>query len=787
MKRKIYLSGSLLIVSCMMIIAQNVIQGKIVNTGNSGIDGVAVIVQTRDSVYVNTGITDSLGVFALEVASGQYRLLLQHLLYETKQVDVLQNDIGIVTLIEKDYQLDEVVVKGERPQVKVSGGALIYDIPQLIKNKPVNNAFEAIKELPGISGNDEKIELLGARSLHIVLNGQLTTMSAEQLINLLKSIPASRIKSTEIMYNAPARYNVKGALINVIIGQESDTQGETLQGEAGTEYRQHHYASGLAHANIVYITPQLSIDALVNGSKGKRYGGENLFTRHALKDNMVEIDQENRSKSKSNEGSFRLGMDYTFKNDDKLSVSYYINAGKFDGTRTSNSLFTYLNNGNEIPAFSVTNVDNHSTLQNVRLQYKGYKEVTAGVDFTNYRNPEHQFFVNNSEVGSSIDLLNNSDQDISKWMAFLNHTYLFKNNTRLNYGINGSCTVSDTRSEYLYNEEKGYILDKESSLNDEQIEYGGNVFAELSHTFGRFSATVSLKGEYFKSEYTSNGKKSVLWDDFTLFPNASLSYTFSPSHILQFNLSSNKTYPSYWSVNPQTSYLNAYSVIQGNPSLKPSRSYDGQLLYLLRQKYVFMVFAQYSPDYFVQVPHQSDTELKTIFRFENFDFNVLTGFGVIIPVNIGHRIDSRITIQGIRMQEKSDNFYNIPFNKSKYLGRIGMNNTINISDAKPNMKLTLNGYYVSPAIQGVYNLGSSYDVSGGLKWTFAQNKASLTLKYENIFRSRTPKKIEIAMGDWYSRMKNIDTSWYWGIAFTWKFGGYKEKKHEKIDDSRFGR
>ncbi|MDR1161821.1 MAG: outer membrane beta-barrel family protein, partial [Tannerellaceae bacterium] len=332
-----------------------------------------------------------------------------------------------------------------------------------------------------------------------------------------------------------------------------------------------------------------------------------------------------------------------------------------------------------------------------------------------------------------------------------------------------------------------YLPHEDSKLNDEQVEYGGNAFAELSHTFGRFSATVSLKGEYFMSEYTSNGETFVLWDDIAFFPAAALSYTFSPYHILQFNLSGDKTYPSYWSINPQTTYLNAYSVIQGNPSLKPSRSYEGQLLYIIKQKYILMAFAQYEPDDFSQLPHQSSTELQTIFRFENFDFRLLRGIGTIIPVAVGSRLTSRLTIQGMRLQEKSDHFYDTPFSNSKYFGRIALDNTVNLSDAKPNLKFTLNGYYVSPAIQGVYKLGSSYDVSAGLKWIFAGDKAILTLKYENIFQSRIPRSIEIDRGAWYSRMKNIDTSRFLGIAFSWKFGGYKERKHEKVDSSRFGK
>lgn len=784
MNSRNFLIGFSLLIS-NLVYANEPIKGKVVDINQMSIEGVAVVLQTLDSTFVDAIVTDSMGMFTFNVENGAYRLLFQHLLYETKQMDISDNKLGIIQLVEKDYELAEVVVKGERPQVKVDNGALVYNTPQLIRNKPVSNAYEAIRELPGITGDDERLELLGAGKLHIILNGQLTTMSVDQLINLLKSIPASRVQRTEIMYNAPTKYNVKGALINVIIDQDN-TEGETLQGEAGVEYQQRHNDLGVARANVVYLAPRLNIDFLVNGKAGKTYGGEDMFARHTLKDEIVEIDQINRGKSKPRSGSLRLGADYTFKNNSRLSVSYFMDAGKTNANRTSNSIFTYLNDDKTIPAYSKTKVDGNSTLQNVQVQYKGHTGLTAGIDITHYRSPEHQHFLNNSEDGSLTDMLNDTKQNISKWMGFVNHTHTFKNELTMNYGINGSYTSSDTKVDYAYYNGLEYIPDEESRLNNEQIEYGGNIFAEVSKGFGSFSATVSLKGEYFKSEYTSNEKKSVLWDDFAVFPNASLSYTFSPYHILQLNVSSDKTYPSYWSINPQTSYLNAYSVIQGNPSLKPSRSYEGQLLYIFRQKYIFMAFAEYTPDYFSQQPYQNDSTLKNVFRFENFDFRLLTGVGVIVPVSIGSRINTRITIQGMRLQEKDDDYHQSSFNNSKYFGRVAIDNTVNISNAKPNLKLTVRGYYVSPAIQGIYDLGSSYDVSAGLKWIFAKDKASLTMNYNNIFRSNMPNSIRINTANQYSRMKNLEYSFF-NIAFSWKFGGYKERKHEKVDASRFGK
>ena len=140
----------------------------------------------------------------------------------------------------------------------------------------------------------------------------------------------------------------------------------------------------------------------------------------------------------------------------------------------------------------------------------------------------------------------------------------------------------------------------------------------------------------------------------------------------------------------------------GNPALKPYRSYQGQLLYILKQKYTFMVFAQYEPDYFAQLPYQSSTELKNVFRYENMDYNLVAGVGAVIPFRIGEFMNSQFTAQGIRMQQKLDHFNDISFDNSKYLGQLFLNNTFTLSKSRPNLKLDLNGYYITGAVQGIY-------------------------------------------------------------------------------------
>lgn len=786
MKRTIYYMILCLLMSLGEIMAQG-ISGKVMDGKEQPVDGVAVILQTLDSVYVDAVVTDTLGDFRLNHPLDQsYRLIFQHILYNMVEKEITTANVGTVVLEEKDYQLAEITVKGERPQVKLEGGKLTYDVPQLMKDKTATNAFEIIKDLPGLIERNDNLELVGASRLNIILNGQLTTMSADQLIQLLKTMPASRVEKAEVMYNAPAKYNVKGALLNVVLSK-NESETPSWQGETGVDYTQYRHAGGDAHVNLLYTNKGFSIDFLLNGNKRRDVMGEDMLARHTLNSGMTEISQHNRALVHVNRGTVRLGMDYTFANEDKLSLAYYLKGDKVLSDRDAFTSYLDLSKPeNKSESTSLVRDDGHSAIHNIRLQYDGHAGISAGADFTRYHSPSVLDYQDTN--GSRTDMINNTRQDVSRWSVFLNKTHSFASGWGLNYGVHGGYASSKNYSEYLYEQGAGYEMDEEALEDNTQKEYIADIFAEVSKSFGeRFSATVGLKGEYFKSDYASSRENMNLWNEGALFPTVSLSYTFSPRHILQFDISSDKTYPGYWQVSPQVTPLNSYSEVAGNPLLKPYRTYEGQMVYIFRQKYMLVAFCEYTPDYFAQLSYQSDTELKTVFRFENMDYSLEAGLAVIIPFNVGRFWNSRITLRGWRMQEKNDNFHGISYNREAYLGLAHMSNTFNLCD-KPNLKMTIDGQYVTPgAIQGIYDLGSMYEISAGLKWTFLNDRASLTLKGDDIFASSIPRTIKINQGNQWSRMRKLNDERCLKLSFVWKFGGYKEREHDSIDTSRFGK
>lgn len=265
---------------------------------------------------------------------------------------------------------------------------------------------------------------------------------------------------------------------------------------------------------------------------------------------MTEISQHNRALVHVNRGTVRLGMDYTFANEDKLSLAYYLKGDKVLSDRDAFTSYLDLSKPeNKSESTSLVRDDGHSAIHNIRLQYDGHAGISAGADFTRYHSPSVLDYQDTN--GSRTDMINNTRQDVSRWSVFLNKTHSFASGWGLNYGVHGGYASSKNYSEYLYDQGAGYEMDEEALEDNTQKEYIADIFAEVSKSFGeRFSATVGLKGEYFKSDYASSRENMNLWNEGALFPTVSLSYTFSPRHILQFDISSDKTYPGYWQVSP---------------------------------------------------------------------------------------------------------------------------------------------------------------------------------------------------------------------------------------------
>ena len=242
MKHKLPLLLIVLMTVAVPISAQ--IKGTIHDNSNNPIEYVNVaLFSMPDTTLIGGSVTDSVGNFTITSDEIENTFLQISMLgYESQRVrtQAFQN---IVLQPSSEY-LDEVVIEGERPPLKVDQGKLIYHVPSLLRNKPVTNAYDELIEIPGEVEQGENVMLIGSSGMTVLLNGQKTSMSYQQLMNLLRSIPLSRIEDVEIMHSAPPQYNIRGAAINVVLKQTAEKETENMwQGEIAGEYQQRTYAS----------------------------------------------------------------------------------------------------------------------------------------------------------------------------------------------------------------------------------------------------------------------------------------------------------------------------------------------------------------------------------------------------------------------------------------------------------------------------------------------------------------------------------------------------------------
>lgn len=210
-----------------------------------------------------------------------------------------------------------------------------------------------------------------------------------------------------------------------------------------------------------------------------------------------------------------------------------------------------------------------------------------------------------------------------------------------------------------------------------------------------------------------------------------------------------------------------------------------ELTYILKNKYIFSLAYDYEPDLFQQLAYQSTERLTLIYKTLNWDCQQSFSATAIIPFKIGHWLDSRATLQAEYRQAKCDKFFDLSFNHSKWIGLGMLQNNLTLS-TQPDIRMELTELYLSPSIQGNYDLSNVWAIHAGLRWNFANQKASLQLKATDLFNSMQGD-IDVTLRNkgQYMDMHINSYSRNVTLSFTYKFGGYKEKQHKPIDTSRF--
>ncbi len=672
-----------------------------------------------------------------------------------------QDDVNYTYMDSLFQQLPEVLVKGERPVVKAERGKLIYDLPRMVERLPVNNAYEAVKELPGIVEQDGNLTL-GGRGITVVINGKVSTLDKEDLRTVLENTPVSRLEKAEIMYAAPARYRIRGAMVNVIL-KSNIGQKPALSGEVVAMYEQSRREDIAGRGNLLYISRRFSADVMYSyGFKHTTFGLDKQ-SWHTMAGEVHELDLKTEAKGYGGRHNLRLGADYDFGKKNLLSVVY-------------NTQYRYGQDCTKMrgTAHSDKTDDGSRQLHNVTADYQSSFGLSAGMDFLFFSSPSQTFL--QKDMQSVRQTLNyDSNQRINRWLFYANQLHSLQGGTEINYGV--KYTTTHDNSYQFYRDGETGALTPDNSEKLLRKEYTLNMYTGASHSFGKkFSAEVSLAAELYHAE----GRHSWM-----LYPTVNTTYTPADGHTLQMSFTSNRKYPAYWQLQPIIQYVDSYTEAHGNPDLKPSSNYSLDLNYLYKNKYMIGVNYNYTPDYFVQLPYQLPDRLAEMNQFVNYDFQKRWTIQTMASYKVSTWWNGRIFAFGLFSHDKNSHFHDIAFDRHKFSVILNTTNTFILSK-KPNIIGTLAGFYQSRAIQGVYNLSPICNISTSLQWTSPDGKTKVILKGNDILNTSN-MTTRLAWGQQRNRTEMNWDNRSFTFSFLYKFGGYKEKKRTDVDTKRLGR
>jgi len=661
------------------------------------------------------------------------------------------------------HNLPEVMVKGSRPIVKAERGMLSYNMPLLLKQLPADNAYEALTRIPGISDATGSISFSG-NEVTLIVNGQATTLTQEQLTERLKAMPAAQLAKAEVMLSAPARYHVRGMAINIVTKDYAGTN--QLSGQVIGGMKQSKYAKGFGDLYLSLQRGKFGLDAQYKYVNGNSYGESSRIANHPLGNNRVYYNDETGQKSFGITHNYRLGMNYAFSKNHRLDVAY---TGHWD-KRCSNSNTT----GSSI---SGMHHDSHEYLHNVDVNYSLPFGLTLNGSYTYYRTPQQQALDGTMHTDESMpeterNLTSGSEQTINKWMFTADQTHSLAHGWGLSYGVKGQFTSNKS---YQTTIDKDGTIQPNGTSSVDNNERIWNIYAGFSKQINK---AISVEASVAAEQY-----HSPIWDKWRVYPTLNALWNVNDNHLLNLSFSSNSEFPSYWSTMSNVFYSSTYSEIHGNPDLKPFSYYNVNLMWQIKRRYTLMAFASLKPDYFVQLPYQTTERMAVIMKETNFDYSNSYGLQASVIFNACKWLNGNVFAVGTYKHDKSSNFFDLPFNRKKLSVILGGTASVKLCNTQ-DLRLILNPFFQSKAIQGVYDISPVFRMNAKLQWSSHDGKWGLRLNGSNIFNNLYDTRS--VQGNQDYRMK-INYNWA-SVTFAviYKFGGYKEKNVKAVDTSRMG-
>lgn len=515
---------------------------------------------------------------------------------------------------------------------KKESDRFVYDVAASPVAKG-NTAFGLLKETPLVSSTDDKtLRIAGKSNAVIFINGRVTQMDAESLVQFLKNTPAENIQKIEVITVPGSEYKVESSdgIINIVLKKKSS---DGLNGNMRMFNNQNYYNSTGAGVSLNYRKDKLGINANINTSENIREQYYILRNGNAA---AISQSEGNVTDPNLNLGGY-LNIDYQFNDKNSLALTYNSRANKsYNSTANLFNSSTDLMTNQTSYTLTKSKEDARSYNNSANLNYE-LKTDSAGSKlninvaaliykrFQTSDNFSITSDVNRQDKGVFFKIEQVQPQFINNFSATADYLKKFKNDLKISAGANFNTTKTDNDTKYT---SIHYVSGKRENLPNHFL-YDENIFGgylTIDKVFSpKFSAKVGARYELTQSEGKSDNAqdenlRNIKRDYDKLLPYLSLNYTLNDKNTLSYAFSSRMRRPSFWELNPVRNILTEFNYIQNNPFVKASSVYTHEMTYMYRNSYFLILNHSLTKDDITQVPLQGVIEGKNQLRYIRTNF-----------------------------------------------------------------------------------------------------------------------------------------------------------------------
>ncbi len=585
-----------------------------------------VLLKMPDSGLVVAELSDEKGEFDLTaVADGSYLIkvmVMGYQAYSSEQITMSGNNIAIpvIRLVAINAGLKEVTVSVQKPFIEVHPDKLVVNVENSIVSAG-NSVLEVLARSPGVTvDQNDNISLKGKQGVTIMIDGRIVPVSAADLANMLKSMPANSVDKIEIISNPSAKYDAAGTAGIINIKTKKDKK-MGLNGSVNGSYGQGVYQKENAGFNLNYRENKLNV--FLNFNANDRVGFSHVdwdrkyYTGNILSGSYV---QDNYTVFQFRTNVFGAGADYDITA--KTTVGASLTGESFYlGTKGYYFANVLDENNQQQSTFATNNTSSgywNNYAPNLHLKHSfdsAGKELTIDVDYARYWNANSQDFTTNYYAlnGALLQtpyVLHGDITGLTQIRSFkADYVNPLPGNARIEAGIKSSYVTENNQPKFYNRSDGGNVYDTTQS---DHFIYNENInaaYINASKDWTKYSAQFGLRAE----QTIVDGKElitgqSISNNYFQLFPSFAVQDHLNANNDLGITLSRRIERPGYDDLNPYKFFVDPSTYKAGNPYLDPALTYAAEVSHTYKQRLITTFSYSITSNVITEVIYPSTTQ-----------------------------------------------------------------------------------------------------------------------------------------------------------------------------------